>query len=122
MRAITAVIIFFAIPGIALAQGNRSGSWEWSFAALYQESKSMGSEGGSTLDVDDALGFGFNFGYNFTNHFTLGFDLDFIKPDYRAVLVDDMVRPAIKRAFLVLGAGCIPGLTARQTLWKWTPV
>ena len=94
MRAITAVIIFFAVPGIALAQGSRSGSWEWSFAALYQESKSMGSEGGSTLDVDDALGFGFNFGYNFTNHFTLGFDLDFIKPDYRAVLVDDMVMPA----------------------------
>ena len=94
MRAITAVIIFLAIPGIALAQGDRSGSWEWSFAALYQESKSMGSEGESTLDVDSALGFGFNFGYNFTNHFTLGFDLDFIKPDYRAVLVDDTVIPA----------------------------
>ncbi len=94
MRAITAVIIFFAIPGIALAQGDRSRSWEWSFAALYQESENMGSEGGSTLAVDGTLGFGLNFGYNLSNKFTLGFDLDYIKPDYRAVLVDDMVVPA----------------------------
>jgi hypothetical protein len=94
MRAITAVIIFFAIPGIALAQGDRSRSWEWSFAALYQDSKNMGSEGGSTLAVDGTLGFGLNFGYNLSNKFTLGFDLDYIKPDYRAVLVDDMVVPA----------------------------
>ncbi len=94
MRAITAVIIFFAIPGIALAQGDRSRSWEWSLGAIYQESKNMGSEGGSTLAVDDAVGFGLNFGYNLTNHLTLGFDLDWISPDYRAVLIDDTVMPA----------------------------
>ena len=94
MRAIAAVILFFTIPGIAFAQGNRARSWEWSFAALYQESKSMGSDAGSSLDVDDALGFGINFGYNFTNNLTLGVDLDFIKPDYRLTLVDDMVNPA----------------------------
>ena len=48
MRAVTAVIFLFAVPGIALAQGNRANSWEWSFAVLYQESKSMGSTAGSS--------------------------------------------------------------------------
>jgi opacity protein-like surface antigen len=54
----------------------------------------MGSEGGSSLKVDDAFGLGINFGYNFTNNLTLGVDLDWISPDYRAVLVDDTVVPA----------------------------
>jgi opacity protein-like surface antigen len=79
---------------IALAQGNRANSWEWSFAVLYQESKSMGSTAGSSLNVDDDYGIGFNFGYNFTNHLTLGVDLDWLSPDYKAVLVDDSVSPA----------------------------
>ena len=94
MRAIIATIFLFVIPGIAVAQGDRSRSWEWSFAALYQQSKDIGSGGGSTLDIDDAVGLGVNFGYNFSNRLTVGFDFDFISPDYQAVLVDDMVVPA----------------------------
>lgn len=93
MRAVIAVIILFVVPGIALAQGNRANSWEWSFAVLYQESKSMGSEAGSSLNVDDDYGIGVNIGYNFTNHLTLGVDLDWLSPDYQAVLVDDTVTP-----------------------------
>lgn len=94
MRVIAAAIILFATPGIVLAQADRSRSWEWSFAALYQESKSMGSQGGSTLDVSDDIGLGVNVGYNFSNRLTLGFDLDYLSPDYRAVLIDDSAMPA----------------------------
>lgn len=94
MRSISVVIFLLAAPGITLAQANRAHSWEWSFAGIYQESKNMGSEAGSSLKVDDAVGLGFNIGYNFSNHLTLGVDLDWISPDYRAVLVDDSVVPA----------------------------
>ena len=94
MRVLTAVTILFAVPGIALAQGNRANSWEWSFAAIYQESKNMGGNGGSNLKVDDDWGLGINFGYNFTNHLALGVDLEWLSPDYQAVLVDDSVSPA----------------------------
>lgn len=93
MRFICALVIFLAIPGLALAQGSRAQSWEWSIAALYQESKNMGSEGGSTLKVKDEFGIGFNLGYNLSDNLTIGFDLDYIKPDYQAVLIDDMVSP-----------------------------
>ena len=84
MRSISVVIFLLAAPGITLAQANRAHSWEWSFAGIYQESKNMGSEAGSSLKVDDAVGLGFNIGYNFSNHLTLGVDLDWISPDYRA--------------------------------------
>lgn len=90
MRVITAVIVLFAIPGLGLAQGNRANTWEWSFAVLYQDSKDMGGEGGSSLKVDDDWGLGVNFGYNFTNHLKLGVDLDWLSPDYQAVLVEDV--------------------------------
>lgn len=93
MRALSAVIILFAIPGIALAQGNRANTWEWSFAALYQESESMNSTAGSSLNVSDDWGIGINFGYNFTNNIALGVDLDWLSPNYTAVLVDDSVSP-----------------------------
>lgn len=93
MRAIAAVILFFTIPGIAFAQGNRARSWEWSFAALYQDSESLSGEGGSSLNVDSDWGLGINFGYNFTNNLNLGVDLEWLSPDYKAVLVDDMVDP-----------------------------
>ncbi len=94
MRKLSTLLIFFAVSGIAQAQVNRANSWEWSFAVLYQESKSMSSEGGSSLRVDDDFGIGINIGYNFSNHLTLGVDLDWMSPDYRAVLVDDTVVPA----------------------------
>lgn len=97
MRKLIATIFILTLPGIVLAQGDRSRSWEWSFGAIYQESKSMGSEGGSTLDIDDAIGLGINVGYNFTNRLSLGFDLDWISPDYKAVLIDDTVVPAETR-------------------------
>ena len=54
----------------------------------------MGSEGGSTLNIDSAYGIGFNLGYNLSNNLLVGMDMDYLKPDYRAVLVDDTVSPA----------------------------
>jgi hypothetical protein len=93
MRALTAVIILFAMPGIALAQGNRANTWEWSFGAIYQASKNMSSQAGSSLKIDDDYGISFNIGYNLSNHLTLGVDLDWISPDYHAFLVDDSVSP-----------------------------
>jgi len=67
MRLLLIVISLASLPGLAFAQGNRANTWEWSFAAIYQDSAGSGAEGGSNLKLDSELGFGINFGYNFTD-------------------------------------------------------
>jgi len=91
-RFIIAILII-AIPTISNAQMDRARTWEWSIAALYQDSKNMGSDQGSSLRVDGAGGLGFNISYNFTSKFMVGVDLDWLRPDYRAELVNDEVFP-----------------------------
>jgi len=91
-RYIIAILII-AIPAIADAQTKRARTWEWSVAALYQESKDMSGDNGSSLRIDGAGGLGFNISYNLTNKFAVGVDLDWLRPDYRAELVNDEVFP-----------------------------
>ena len=86
-------LLVLAAPALVNAQGNRAGSWEWSFAGIYQDSSSSDGSGGSSLSVDSELGLGFGFNYNFNNRFALGADLEWLKPDYTAVIVLDEVPP-----------------------------
>ena len=67
MRILLIVISLAALPGLAFARGNRANTWEWSFAAIYQDSASSGAEGGSKLKLYSVFGLGINFGYNFTD-------------------------------------------------------
>lgn len=90
-RAVSILLIFVAVA--ANAQSDKSRTWEWSIAGLYQESKSIRGANGSSLDIDSGYGIGFNLGYNFSDHLTVGMDVDFLRPDYLAVLVDDTVVP-----------------------------
>ncbi|NCF25650.1 MAG: outer membrane beta-barrel protein [Gammaproteobacteria bacterium] len=93
MRTLLIVACLAAFPGLAFAQGNRAGAWEWSIAAIYQDSASSGAEGGSNLKLDSEWGLGINFGYNFTNKLYLGADIEWIRPDFTATLVEDAVDP-----------------------------
>ena len=87
------VVLFFALgPALASAQ-----SWDFSLAAIYQDGLSVGGDGGpqtptpdtSSLSVKSELGWGGNITYNFNNHLALGLDIDYISPDYTAVLVSE---------------------------------
>ena len=92
MSKLKYVVLMMAMPVAANAQlygGDRSGTWDFSIGAFYQAGDSASGDGGSTLDVDDALGIGFNVAYNFNNRFAVGFDFDWAAPDYRAVLIDE---------------------------------
>jgi len=93
MKKVLLATMLLGVSLAANAQQDASQTWEWSVGVLYQDSKSMSSEGGSSLDVDSAVGIGMNLGYNLTDHFSVGFDFDFLRPDYTAVLVDDAVPP-----------------------------
>jgi opacity protein-like surface antigen len=86
-------LLVLAAPALANAQGNRAGDWEWSFAAIYQDSNNSGGSGGSSLSVDSDWGLGVGFNYNFNNRFALGVDLEWLTPDYTAVIVEDVNPP-----------------------------
>jgi hypothetical protein len=92
MYRLAIAILIIAVPAISDAQ-NRARTWEWSIAALYQDSKNMGGENGSSLRIDGAAGLGFNISYNLTNKFAVGVDLDWLRPDYRVELINDEVFP-----------------------------
>ena len=92
MRKIAIAALILLVPGLVTAQGfsnSRAKSWEFSIGAIYQYGDSASGEEGSSLDVDDAWGLGFNLGYNFNDHFALSADFEFLRPDYLAVLVDE---------------------------------
>jgi opacity protein-like surface antigen len=89
MRKAMLAIAVLVLPSLASAQMDRTGSWEWSVIAIYQDSADSGADGGSALDVDSELGLGFNFTYNFNNNFSLGADFEWVRPDFTATLISD---------------------------------
>jgi len=95
MRATFTAIIFISLFFFSSVQAqDRSGGWEWAISAVYQDSKDLGSAGGSTLNIDEGIGIGFNLSYYFNHKLSLGFDFDYLEPDYRATLIEDAVPPS----------------------------
>jgi len=47
----------------------------------------IGGEGGSSLDINSDVGFGINIAYNLNSKISVGADFEFLRPNYRAVLV-----------------------------------
>ena len=88
MRKLAIAILFIALPCISSAQGSRANSWDVSVSAIFQDSKSIGGDGGSFLKVDSDVGFGINFAYFLNSKMSLGVDFEFLQPDYKATLVD----------------------------------
>jgi opacity protein-like surface antigen len=76
------------LPALASAQGFRN-QWEWSVAAIYQESGSTGTVGGSSLEIDSDIGIGFSLDYYVNQKFAIGADLEWLSPGYLATLVND---------------------------------
>ena len=88
MRSLAIAILVIALPCISSAQGSRANSWDVSISAIFQDSKSIGGDGNSSLDVDSDTGFGVNFAYNWSSRLAFGMDFEFLQPDYTAMLVD----------------------------------
>lgn len=100
MRVIL-VALFALAPLVVSAQSFRAGSgsptWDYSIGLIYQDSLSVGGRGGSqtatpdssSLNVKSEVGYGANISYNLNEHLALGLDIDFIRPDFKAVLVSE---------------------------------
>ncbi len=74
----------------ALAQGSdRAGSWEVGFNLADFSSEQLAGAGGSALNIDNDIGWGFTVNYNITDRLAVGGDLTWSNPDYDAKQVID---------------------------------
>jgi len=77
--------------GLGQPQTSRTDKWEFSVQTRYSWSKDYDGEGGSSMKVQEDLGWGFGFAYNFNQHFNLGmlFTWRSVPFESEAVDVDD---------------------------------
>lgn len=80
-----------ALPAVAQVPGvgpeGRAGRWEATAQLRFLLSEDLRFKGGSTLELDDELGFGFAFGYNLSEQLLLGGEFTVGSVDYRGTLV-----------------------------------
>ena len=85
------LLVSFAAP--AWAQGIRDSErwrhWDFSVQTRYVGSVERDGERGSSVSIDDDLGWGFGFGYHANEHFTAGFLFSWRTVPYDAVVVRD---------------------------------
>jgi opacity protein-like surface antigen len=84
------------MPG-AFAQ-QRAGHWEGSFQVLYGDSKTVGSDNGSSADIDNGYGWGLGFGYNFDNHWAIEFGGSWREADYKATITPQAGNPNLPQS------------------------
>ena len=70
-------------------QTRRDGKWEATFQFSNTQSLNIDGEGGSGLDINNDLGWGFTFGYNINEHFLVNLEWMASTPNYKATFIDD---------------------------------
>jgi opacity protein-like surface antigen len=79
-----------AVPfSSADAQTRRAERWQFSVPISFTFSQSVGGEGGSFVDVNNDVGWGFAFGYHFSEKFYLGGEATWIRAGYDATITID---------------------------------
>ncbi|MCP5017194.1 MAG: porin family protein [Ketobacter sp.] len=76
------ISVFVFSADLAQAQSRRPYTSEFSFRFNYVEDENYSGPNGSSLEVDDDLGFGFAYLYNKTENFAIGGSFDWIGMNY----------------------------------------
>ncbi len=71
------------------AQTRREGKWQFSIPITFTFSQSIDGQGGSSIDLNNDIGWGFNFGYHLNERFLLGFEATWLRAGYDATVVTD---------------------------------
>ncbi|MBT8041186.1 MAG: porin family protein [Xanthomonadales bacterium] len=71
----------------AIYDNLRHGQWEASLLGQASSGFDLSGDQGSSIDVDDAFGFGFTIGYNLNAHWNFSYKFTLNSPDYSAVIV-----------------------------------
>jgi hypothetical protein len=77
------------IPRAAAADSERAGKWQGSIPITFTSGGDYNSEG-TSVNINDDLGWGFGFGYNLTDHFMVGSDFTWLSANYDASVATDI--------------------------------
>ncbi len=86
------------VEAAGLGESHRSGHWEVMLGPQYTFERNLKLEGGTTANIDDAVGLGFQFGYNFNEHFNIGGLFSWNNHDYQAVIQPSPANPSGARS------------------------
>ena len=78
------------IPG-----SDRAETWEFYIPLRYVSSMVISAPGGSSVDINGDVGWGFGFARNFSERLSLGFDMSFGDTSYDARIIDDSGNPPL---------------------------
>jgi hypothetical protein len=95
-RFVSLLVLVSLIATVAVAQPRRpdrpyyarEGRWDFSLQTRYTASQSVDHDNGSSLELEDDLGWGFGFGYNLTDRFNLGLAFGWRSVPYTATAID----------------------------------
>jgi opacity protein-like surface antigen len=96
-RALVLSSLLIMLAGLAPAQpgfqplrsqATREGRWEFSLQTRYTGAQDYAGAGGSSVEFQDDLGWGFGFNYHFNQRFDLGLLISWRSLPYNAVAID----------------------------------
>lgn len=71
------------------AQTQREGRWQFTVPITFTTNHSVSGDGGSSVDLNSDVGWGFTFGYNLNERFMVGFETTWLSANYDANIVVD---------------------------------
>jgi hypothetical protein len=84
-----ASVLLIAPPAAAQGTADRAGHWQFSIPINFVAGTEIDGKGGSTVDVQDDVGWGVAFGYHLDNRFLLGFEVTWLRASYDATIEVD---------------------------------
>jgi len=88
------LLLLLSLPSLAAAQSaDRTGTWEAGIKLMDMSHEFVEGEGGSSIDVEGELAWGFFGTYNINEHFALSGEFSWSDPDYLAEIPLDTILP-----------------------------
>jgi opacity protein-like surface antigen len=93
-RVLLLTSLFLVLAAVAQAQAyrptfpSRDNRWEFSIQTRYTAGQTHDGDGGSSVKLQEDLGWGFGFGYNLSQHFYLGGVVAWRSIPYEATIID----------------------------------
>jgi opacity protein-like surface antigen len=77
------------VPRAVAAESEREAKWQFSIPITFTSGASYDGEEGTSVDVNDDIGWGFGFGYNLNEKLMFGVDFTWLDAGYNAFIATD---------------------------------